>query len=633
MCGINGVILKKSSTKTIFQLQKMNSVIVHRGPDDEGVFEYSEDKYSVAMGMRRLSIIDLQNGNQPFYNHDKSVVIVFNGEIYNFKTIKSELEHQNIIFKTSSDTEVLLKLYETFGVKGFKQLDGMFGFSIFDRKAQKVFIARDYFGEKPMYYTSNQEGLFWSSELKSLLQVIPKPTINTQVLPLYFQLTYIPEPYTIYHNIHKLKANSLLIYNLTNHTYEIETIFPPPSTQKIDISFEEAQTTIFNLLNESVARRSVADVALGTFLSGGVDSSIVSWLLAQQNSTPIHTFSIGFKKKIFDESDKARKVAQLIGSYHNEFVLDENDLSDDLDRVLLNFDEPFADSSALASYIVSKEARKFMKVALTGDGGDEVFGGYNKYMMGRYNRIYTNIFPNALHQPLISFLDKIQKNNDDRGLRFKLQKLLKSVTYDNGFYENIISLAFPKNELHSLFLPEIQFTTSVTSMINELHLSEHFSLTDFRIIDKHISLEGDMLPKVDRTSMLASLETRAPFLTRALWEFTLQLPENFLIKGNQKKYILKKTFENYFPKGFLNKSKHGFGVPVGDWLRSSLREELMSYSELHFLQNQQIFQPEYIQRLVNEHLSATKDHTFKVWTFYIFQKWYKHNVKYFLNIY
>lgn len=625
MCGINGFITRSKDNNCVEQLKIMNNCIIHRGPDAEGEFVALEDTFSIAMGMRRLSIIDLNTGNQPIYSEDNSKVIVFNGEIYNYKVLKEQLIIQGCVFKTNSDTEVILKLYEKEGVKSFGKLDGMFAFSIYDKTIGKVFIARDFFGEKPLYYSHTNNGFIWASELKSMVVTLPiKPEIDTTGLSLYFQLTYIPAPFTIYKDIHKLNANHYIELDCNENKYSIIEIDKPISKFTIQ-SKKEATKVTRDLVQKSVLSRSISDVPLGTFLSGGVDSSIVSLCLAQQQEKKIDTFSIGFDKKSFDESDKSRLVSKLINSNHHEFIISEKDLTSNIDEIILNFDEPFADSSALATYLVSKKTKDFVKVALTGDGGDEVFGGYNKYYMGKLNQKYTSLIPQSLHRSGLSLANKLLATKDDsRGLKFKANRLLKSINYEGNFYYNIISLGFNESEIQNLFQSNV-YTTDVLNYYKDKTWTECNSISHFRAIDKQLSLEGDMLVKVDKTSMLVSLECRAPFLNKELWDFTNQLPDSYLINGWDKKHILKEAFKEYFPKDFLNKSKRGFGVPVGDWLRSELRSELLSYIDKLFINNQNIFHFEVISKLVHEHLESKVDNTFRVWTFYCFQKWYKNN--------
>lgn len=628
MCGINGLLLNSEIDPIQFSkdLVAMNNLIIHRGPDDSGTFVEVKNGKSIGMAMRRLSIIDLASGHQPMQSRDKSISIVFNGEIYNFKKLKDQLVEQNHHFQTHSDTEVILKLYEAYGVQGFKLLDGMYAFSIYDSKKRKVYIARDYFGEKPLYFLADSDKFIWASELKSIVSTLKrKPSISLDGLNLFFRLTYIPAPFTIYESIFKLEGNHYLEFDLENFNYEIHQIHPESENNKTKqkISFKSAKQQVHDMVFDSVESRTVSDVPIGTFLSGGVDSSIVSLCLSHLNSQKIDTFSIGFEKKSYDETDKSREVAKLIKSNHHEFIISEKDLSQNIDTILSNFDEPFADSSALPTYLVSNKTSKHVKVALTGDGGDEVFGGYNKYYMGKLNARYIATVPQFIHDKINTVSNKILKDKaDNRGFKYRLNRLINAVDYSGGYYWDIISLGFTDSDLKSYLNSNHQKTALFQHYQTKSGIINPKSLNDYMAIDKIMSLEGDMLVKVDRTSMLNSLECRAPFLNRALFEFTRSLPSDYLLKKWNKKYILKSAFESYFPQGFLDKSKRGFGVPVGDWLRAGLREELLTYSEANFLAEQGIFNVDSTTALIQNHLNAKQDNTFKVWCFYCFQKWY-----------
>lgn len=624
MCGINGIIKKQSSEEIIKgDLELMNERIFHRGPDEDGFFVDRIDEISLGLAMRRLSIIDLSSGKQPIFSEDRQKVIVFNGEIYNYRELKEELVAEGYRFKTKSDTEVILKLYEKYGTDGFKKLDGMYGFSILDKTKNKIFIARDFFGEKPLYYFTDDHNFIWGSELKSLTSVIPsKLKISNTGLNLFFQLTYIPAPFTIYENIHKLESNNYVELNIKDFSYTIHQISESKKDpKKLDIRFDEAKKSIRNLIEKSVNSRSVSDVPIGTFLSGGVDSSIVTWCLAKDLDQKINTFSIGFEKKAYDETDRSQIIAKLVNSHHHEFIIGEKDFSENLNEILLNFDEPFADSSALPSFLVAQKTSQHVKVALTGDGGDEVFGGYNKYMIGKINQKYTKFVSQNSHDQLLKISSRfLDQKEDKRGLKFKLRKALNSISYSGDFFYNIVKLGFQEQELERILKADYIVTNSFHHYKSKIQSPKN--LTDFREVDKMMSLEGDMLVKVDRTSMLTSLESRAPFLNREVWEFTKQLPEKYLLYGNSKKHILKKSFEDVFPKGFLEKSKKGFGVPVGDWMKLSLKEELLSYTQKSKIQEQNIFQYEEVNKLIDNHIKGIQDNAFKVWTFYCFQKWY-----------
>lgn len=626
MCGINGIILKQQADIDTIKsvLANMNQLIFHRGPDEDGFFTHSDANHSFGMAMRRLSIIDLSSGKQPIYNQDKSIVIVFNGEIYNFKTLKAQLIKDGITeFDTKSDTEVILKLYEQKGVEAFKLLDGMFGFTIYDKNINKLFIARDFFGEKPLYYYSDDKQMLWASELKSIVNNLNiHPEISKEGLNLYFKLNYIPAPFSIYRDIYKLEANHFITYDFNTHDFEIQPIQTLGTKEKQDISLEEATSKVHDLVIDSIKSRSISDVPLGTFLSGGVDSSIISLGLSQITDKPIDTFSIGFDKASFDETDKSQVVAKLINSNHHEFIVAENDLKQHIDEVLLNFDEPFADSSSLPTYIVANKTRTHVKVALTGDGGDEVFGGYNKYYMGNLNQRYTSLVPKFLHKTAHPVISKLLSTKDDnRGKRFKLKKLINAIDYNGNQYWEIISLGYGEQS-NQLLKSEYTLNHVFEHYKNHINIPKPKSLTDYREIDRHMSLEGDMLVKVDRTSMLNSLECRAPFLNKTIWDYTNTLPEKYLLNGWNKKFILKEAFKSEFPKDFLDKSKKGFNIPVGDWLREGLKKELLSYIDKDFLKSQNIFNIDYITDLIHNHLNGKEDNSYKAWTFYAFQKWY-----------
>tara|TARA_B100000963_G_scaffold233962_1_gene204391 strand:- start:779 stop:2680 length:1902 start_codon:yes stop_codon:yes gene_type:complete len=627
MCGINGYLLNFNQ-QNLDQITKMNNNVIHRGPDDSGHYTDTVEGKTVALGMRRLSIIDIDYGKQPIISDDGKIVLVFNGEIYNYLTLRNELElNHEVEFNTSSDTEVILKMYEIYGHESFSKLDGMYAFSILDKNKNTIFIARDFFGEKPLYYTKRDKKIIWCSELKSLVNVFEdRREIDKTALSLYFQLTYIPAPYTIYKKVKKLLPNHYLEIDINTFSVSEKIISKPNPKSSSNIKFADAKKITRDLVTKSVKSRSLSDVPIGTFLSGGVDSSIVSYCLAQKEENRINTFSIGFDKKKFDETEKSRVVAKLINSKHHELIVDEKSLYSDLDQILNNFDEPFADSSALPTYLVSKLTRNHVKVALTGDGGDEIFGGYSKYYINYINRIYTDVIPEKFHEILKNISSFVCKTkDDDRGIKFKIKKTIDSIDYNNNFYWNMISLGFNESEINEILIDGTQ--NAFNYYKNNVGLNASDSLLDLRKIDKHISLEGDMLVKVDRTSMLSSLECRAPFLNKELWDFTNTLPEKYLINRTSKKYILKESFKDLFPRNFLEKSKKGFGVPVGDWLRTFLKDELICYCNKLFIEEQNIFNYSSIDKLVHCHLSSVEDNTFKVWAFFCFQKWYKNIFK------
>lgn len=622
MCGINGFITRKDLKDSKLILESMNDAIVHRGPDSGGTF-LCETEYGIfGLGMRRLSIIDIASGNQPFYSEDKLVVLVFNGEIYNYRKLRDDLAIMGHVFKTNSDTEVILHCYLQYGIECCKYFDGMFAFSILDRRLNKLFIARDFFGEKPLYYTEYDGNLVWASELKSI-KVFKNSEfdIDKDALHDFMRLTYIPAPKTIYKGVKKLQRNSVIEYDLISKDLSIRSLGLEKRIEN-KMHYTEAVKLTHNYVWDSVQSRLVSDVPVGTFLSGGVDSSIVSYCHARLSSKKIDTFSIVYKNSAFDERSKSRLVSKLIGSNHHEFELDYMDLMRDLDRVILNFDEPFADSSALPTYFISKQTSDFgLKVVLTGDGGDEIFAGYNKYYIAKFNKIYTSLIKSNHHEKLANIYSLLLRSKSDiRGLNFKLMKLLNSIDYTGNSYANIISLGFSQSDMDKLFKSDVSINP--INFVNPV-----LTLRDMVNVDLDYSLDSDLLTKVDSSSMLNSLEARSPLLNKELYNFVSSLPENYLLDNFNKKKLLKDSFKRYFPENFLNNKKSGFGVPVGNWLRAELKEELLGYVEKKFIVDQNLFNYIYIRNLVEDHIEGRIDNTFKVWTFFCFQKWYKNSYK------
>ncbi len=630
MCGINGILYKNEHLSIGVELQKMNDAIIHRGPDAEGTYIYQE---RLAMGMQRLSIIDLSSGNQPIYNDDRSLVIVFNGEIYNFLILKEKLKAKGLVFRTNSDTEVLLKMYEIYGVEAFKQLNGMFAFSIHDIKLNKLFIVRDRFGEKPLYYYKNEECIYWASELKSIKIVAPKikNAISRKALSLYFALSYIPAPYSIYQDVSKLRAGHYLSIDTNNNCISEHIYWDITKPKTLINDYDEAKQKLKELLVDSVEKRMIADVPIGVFLSGGVDSTIIAAIMANLSpNKKIKTFSIGFDSGAYDETPKARQAAEYIGSEHYEFRLNGETVLEQIDKVILNFDEPFADSSSLPTYLVAHETAKHVKVALTGDGGDEVFGGYNKYLLSSYGAIYSKFIPDSFNTKIIKplaqkYFSKV-KNTKSKG--YKINRFIQATGKDwVKRHLDIMSLSFNETEKKALLING-EYPSLESILNSDIMSATAFSddiLKAVRYLDKNISLEGDMLVKVDRTSMLNSIECRAPYLDHRLMEFSYQIPDNFLINGQNKKRILKDTFSDMLPKGFFNTSKSGFEMPIGDWFRAELKQDLLTTLAEDNLDKHDLFNKQLIQELINQHLYQGMDNSRKIWALYCLQKWYNNN--------
>jgi len=629
MCGINGLLFKQESNELSEQLSIMNNLIIHRGPDDDGFYLYGN---RLGMGMRRLSIIDLEHGKQPIQNENGTITIVFNGEIYNYKELKAEQEQKGVHFKTSSDTEVILSLYETYGSDCLHKLNGMFAFSIHDLENKTLFIARDRFGEKPLYFHHDKDKVVYASELKSIIRLFPKlKKINKEALNVYFALTYIPAPYTIYEDVQKLRPGYFIKIDTETLEKEEKCYWDIDSNVDVDpsITYSEAKRTTEQLLFESVEKRMIADVPLGVFLSGGVDSTIIAAIMSKISTEKIKTFSVGFKNKKYDESARAKLVADHVGSEHHEYRLNYEDLYNQVNNLVLNYDEPFADSSCIPTYFIAQKTAKHVKVAITGDGGDEVFGGYNKYMSIRYRKLYQKYVPGIVKEGLsgMPFMQSLLTGKSSKSIFTKAGKMLASVDLNLvDSHLNLLSLGFQDAELTKLINPE-HLTDYKLLLKKELKAvnTSFDELKQLRHIDKIISLEGDMLVKVDRASMLSSLECRSPFLDHRLMEFTYKIPDGYLIDGNNKKRILKDTFKNLLPDNFFNAPKSGFEIPVGDWFRGEMKQEINQILSVENLEQHNLLNVSYIRKLLDEHISLKADHSWKLWTLFCFQKWYVDN--------
>jgi asparagine synthase (glutamine-hydrolysing) len=623
MCGIYGFI---SPHYTQAQLEVATNNLEKRGPDSLGYYFESP----LGLGHRRLSIIDLSSGGQPMFSEDKNIVIVFNGEIYNFQSIKKELAILGCNFLTSSDTEVIIKAYQAWGLQGcLDKLEGMFAFALWDEKLQKLFVVRDRYGEKPLYYTSNKEGFFFASELKALKEHYSKENLSKTALNLFFSLSYIPAPHTIYKDVFKLQpGNYLEIEN--NGEYKIKKFYDLKSVvqknhNNLIKDYEQAKKELRQLLFASVEERMISDVPLGSFLSGGIDSSIVSAIMAKLSDQPIKTFSIGFKEKEYDESERAALVANHIGSEHTLHILGHEDLLAVVDETLAYFDEPFGDSSAIPSMMVAKKAREKVTVVLTGDCADELFGGYDKYLGKHYAEKYAS-YPSFVRTIFEKGVQWIPHNNYTNHTLRKVKKVIKaaSLTPENR-YLSLSSLGFQKTEKNDLLNDTFQEDVSIEILkqFNSLGISDELTQTFYS--DIHLVLEGDMLAKVDRACMINSLEARVPFLDSKIVDFSFKLPHEFKIQGTNKKRILKETFSDLLPEETMNFSKKGFGIPIRLWFQNELKTELLDLLNKELLQLQNIFNLEYIQKLIDEHMSNQENHASKLWQLYVFQKWYNKN--------
>lgn len=621
MCGIVG-FYKKNEVN--IDINTLTAYLNKRGPNASGVYSNT----FVSLGHARLSIIDLTTGQQPMFSDDKQVVIVFNGEIYNFKELRNSLVYLGQHFNTLSDTEVIIKGYQQWGIDELlNKLEGMFAFTIWDEKLNKLFIARDKFGEKPLFYYENENGLFFASELKALEPTLNNKEISLDALNLYFSLTYIPAPLTIYNQVYKLEPGHYLSIDSSNvvskkQFYNLKNIVENNQNNQIE-DYTEAQRLLKELLFDSVEKRMVSDVPLGSFLSGGIDSSIISAIMAKISSTPINTFSIGFTEKAYDESERAQLMAKHIKANHTQHMLSVEELLTYTNEIIDYFDEPFGDSSAIPSYMVAKKAREKVTVVLTGDCADELFGGYEKYL-GNYYAEKLNNYPNILKNIVTKTINTIPHNSFTNHTLRKVKKVITSAELtDSNRYLNLTSLGYNETEKQKLLSKQLYTNSSLESLkyYNQLNIDNQLIKTFYS--DVNLVLEGDMLPKVDRMCMINSLEARVPFLDSKIVDFSFKLLNEFKINGTNKKRILKDTFGYLLPKETLSFSKKGFGIPIRIWFKNELKSELLSLLEKDFIIAQNIFNPDYIEQLVNEHMSNKENHSTKLWLLFVFQKWYK----------
>lgn len=618
MCGICGFADFQGRYSCEYRselLQIMNGQIIHRGPDSEG---YYTGEW-LNLGMRRLSIIDVDTGDQPIYSSSGAVVLVFNGEIYNYIELKQTLTEKGYLFKTSSDTEVIANLFEEYGEKCFELLDGMFAIALLDIHSDSLYLVRDRMGEKPLYYYADNEKLLFGSELKCLRSTGLIPCeLDTAALNLLFQYTYIPSPFSIYRDVRKLLPGHFLRVRrdgkLCNECYwHLER-----NEEYASISYEDAKAELRRRVDHAVMTRMRSDVPFGAFLSGGLDSGLIVALMAQHSDKPINTFTIGLNTA-GDESHRAQKMAEHVGTNHTCFVLDYKDSIDAVSDIVSKMDEPFADSSCIPEYMVSRLASKHVKTVLTGDAGDELFLGYNKYLVDYYSENYMR-FPRfirkGLFEPAYRMLPKTSS------LVLMAGKVLQVA--EQGAFERrngMMQLGFKDEECRALFREGFCDPSGQELISSYYYASTGGSMDRAQYLDLHIVLEGDMLTKVDRMSMLNSLETRTPFLANDLVEFAFSLPTSYKLQGKNKKRILKDTFKDLFPEGYDKLPKSGFGVPIREWFRNEMKEEIYDLLSENKIRTQGLFNSGYVKQILDEHISGKVDRKSEIWCLYVFQKW------------
>jgi len=611
MCGITGFI---SSKWVLNDLQKMTRKLKHRGPDAEGF--YSNTEQDIFLGHRRLSILDLSDAaNQPFYSSDNRYVMVYNGEVFNYQEIAAKYAIQT---KTTSDTEVIIELFAKIGVDAFQEFNGMFAIAIWDTLEEKLTLVRDRFGIKPLCYYDGPNGFAFASELKAIIELPIPRLINTEALADYLFLEYIPKPNTIFQNIKKL-ANGCYL-EVTNEVnvkiksfYDIRDKYNPTPIKE-----ENAIDEFHSLLSKAVKSRMISDVPIGAFLSGGVDSSLIVAKFQEQSALPVETFTISFDEKKFDESSYARRVADILKTNHHEYKLPKEDIFNVLKDAVEFYDEPFSVSSVLPSLLISKVTKQHTSVALSGDGGDELFMGYNTYYW--YNRIDTlkKIGGNASLKLAGSILKML-------GGKPALKSRYFEGANDTDPYLNLWSQEqqmFTQQEIGSLLNYKYKHATTIPywESLEKISLSNEQAISFF---DINHYLADDLMYKMDIASMRHSLEVRCPFLDYNLAEFAINLPLDLKINKGTQKYILKKALERYIPKDIIYRTKWGFSAPTEGWLKGSHSYLIEHYLNKSYIDAQGIFNSNEIEKLTFEFKSGNLFHNKRIWTLLIFQLWFE----------
>jgi len=622
MCGIAGFVesaavdpLTADGRRDL--LHRMCDVIRHRGPDDEGILV--ED--GAALGMRRLSIIDLSTGHQPIHNEDRTVWVVFNGEIYNFRVLRSELEAAGHRFYTATDTEVIVHAYEEWGTAAIARLRGMFGLAIWDRRSRSLLVARDRIGIKPMHYSVVGGRLYFGSEIKSLLCAPDLPRdLDVHALDHYLSFLYTPRDGSIFAHVRKLPPGHLLTWH--DGHLRVEQYWELPADEGFQGSEADAVAQLRDVLTDAVRSHLMSDVPLGAFLSGGVDSSLVVGLMAGETAR-VKTFSIGFDEPAYDELEPARLVAAHFGTDHHEFVV-KPDAVGILDKLVSHFDEPFADSSAIPTWYVSELARRHVTVVLSGDGGDELFGGYDRYLPHRRVAAFDRYSP-----PAIRRLAAVAAGRLPHGARGK--NFLRHVGRDDrGRYLDAVRF-YSSDEKPALLSPDI--ARLLNGSDPEAQLARRFErfgdlpwASQMMRFDAETYLPEDVLTKVDRMSMAHSIESRVPLLDNRVIDFASSLPSSLKIQDGRRKHVLKQVAAALLPPDILARPKQGFGVPLDVWFRGNLRDlfadTLLSPRTLQ----RGYFQPPFIRRLVDEHIRGKRDHTLRLWQLVVFERWHREYV-------
>jgi asparagine synthase (glutamine-hydrolysing) len=637
MCGICGWIARRPGASEVDRatVMQMNTTLTHRGPDDSGVEVFE----NAALAMSRLSIIDRLTGNQPAANDTKTCWIVYNGEIYNFLPLRRDLEARGYRFHTRSDTEVVLHAYEEWGPDCVHHLRGMFALAIYDRRPLtsnhqsepltapgRLILARDRVGKKPLYYYYNTDTFLFASEIKALLAHPEVPRqVNRQVIPLYLAYGYAPAPFTMFKDIHELPPGHTLIVQdgqISTHNYWDIGALPRPS-HSLQLSEQDWSHQLRDLLEEAVALRLNSDVPLGVLLSGGLDSTAVVAFMARHMDQPIKTFAIGFTDDpSFNELEYARLAARTYETDHHEFIVPSDTAVELIQTLVWHYDQPFADSSALPTYLVSKLSREHVTVALTGDGGDELFAGYERFAAVRLAEVYRRtpqFIQAALAYLLRAWPEPTSYNSFVRRARLFLEHAPLPLAQRYLGWVGIFRDSFIRK-----LLADTIAIDPLDHFRSYFDQAEHADpIEQLLAVNAKTYLPGDLLVKTDRMSMANSLEIRCPFLDHKLFEFAACIPVNLKLRGLTTKYILKKALDGLVPPAIMHRKKHGFGVPVGRWFRTSLKEYVCEVLLSPRALRRGYFQKVALQQLIAEHHNGKRDHGHKLWALLTFELWHR----------
>jgi asparagine synthase (glutamine-hydrolysing) len=629
MCGICGIAaLGEDAAFDERTIDRMRAALDHRGPDDSGTyvaeFQGGQGAGRVGLGHARLSIIDLATGHQPLSNEDGTVWIVFNGEIYNFQELRPELEARGHRFRTHSDTEAIVHLYEEKGPDCVRDLRGMFAFAIWDGPRRRLFMARDRLGQKPLAYRLEPRRIVFGSEMKAVLRAPGVPReLDVEALHDYLTYQYVPHPKTMFRGIRKLPPAHYLLWE--EGQARVEEYWRPPFGPGARRSEGEYVDRLRVLMTESVRLRMIADVPLGAFLSGGMDSSIVVGLMAGLSSSPVKTFSIGFEEKRYDELEYARIVARRFGTEHRELVVRPNAV-EIIPKLVRHYDEPFADSSAIPTFYVSEMTRAHVKVALTGDAGDEGFAGYPRYRAIKLAQLFDRL-PGPLRRGLAGRMWRyFPASVEAKTFRRRLRRLFEALNLPPRERYVRWCAIFDDERKEALYSPELRARLAgirSARVFDEEYekVAEMDFLGATTFVDFMRYLPDDLLVKVDIASMAYGLECRAPFLDHKLVEFIGEVPTGLKLRGMTPKYLLRRAFGDLLPKEIMGRAKMGFGVPIAEWFRGDLkdyvRDALLDSTAL----GRGYFDPAYVRRLVDEHVSARWDHGYRLWSLLMFELW------------